>query len=354
MNTLSLERMLRLVILMVTPVAFLAVKCERPETVGPEYALAPEGFGVNTYSMGSSSANFATAKDTFYATFTHNVSWTITLKGAVSGATKTITGTSQFIDGSNPSWLWDGSHDGLYFFRNGEKVGATISFLGSNYTLTDSILITGTKPFKDIVVIDFETTPGWIAYGDAGDSPNGFQVLAEGFPLSSYIPGRTFSKSIQGTKAHYWYSLDVNGSFFGGGGKRTLTAGERAQLPTSPDSLYFNVYVYGLGNANSKLNFGASEDDNDGPAFTHEPASDDEFQVQITLDHVGWKLFSFKYTDFIPGANPSFGGNGNKTHEPKRIVEVTFGLISAPKSNFVEAIIDFPVLTFGAPFDPAK
>jgi hypothetical protein len=349
-----IKRKLHSLIMFGIPLCFLSVKCERPETVGPEYALAPKDFAVLSYSMGNPSVNLATAKDTFYASFSHKVSWTITLTGANSGAVKKISGTSQVIDGSNSSWLWDGSHDGLYFFRAGEKVGAKLSFLGSNITLTDSVLVNTTKIFKDIVVIDFETTPGWIAYGDAGDNPNGFQVITEGAPLNSYIPNRYFTKSLQGTRGYYWYGADLNGSYFCGGGKRALTPAERAKLPSTGDSLYLNVYIYGLGNGASKLNFGASEDDNDGPAFFHEPASDDEFQVQITLDHVGWKLFSFKYTDLIPGANPNYGGNGNKIHEPKRIVEITFGLISAPKGSYVEAIVDFPVLTFGAPFNPAK
>ncbi|MBX9853118.1 MAG: hypothetical protein K2X86_15350 [Cytophagaceae bacterium] len=354
--------------LVIVAIGFMAVKCKRPESVGPSYKIAPEGFTVSSYTVGNPTVNFsvpANNKDTFYAAFSHEVSWSIILTGRQSGAVKTITGTSQTIDGSNPAWLWDGSHDGLYFFIKNEVVDAKITFLGSNLEYTDSVTVTGTKVFKDIVVTDFETTAGFISYNDApgGDNPSSAATITDGATMAD---GEIFKKSVQGIKSFYWYSNDggPRPNFFGGGGARSVTT-FRAQFPNDPDSLYLNVYIYGKGDPNSRLNFGAREDDNDtdvdvGPplvnynATTHAPKSDDEFQVQITLDHVGWKLFSFKYSDLTPSASKDNGGNGNGVKEPKRITDITFGLISSPKGNFVEAIVDFPVITFGGPFDPRK
>ena len=347
--------------MVIVAIGFMAVKCKRPESVGPSYKIAPEGFTVSSYTVGNPTVNFsvpANNKDTFYAAFSHEVSWAIVLTGRQSGAVKTITGTSQSIDGSNPAWLWDGSHDGLYFFIKNEVVDAKITFLGSNLEYRDSVTVTGTKVFKDIMVLDFETAGGFISYNDApgGDNPSVAATITDGGAMAD---GEIFQKSVQGIKAFYWYSNDGAGvaNFFGGGGARNINAAERAQFPTDPDSLYLNVYIYGKGDPNSRLNFGAREDDFTGSNFAvgvHTPTNDDEWQVQITLDHFGWKLFSYKYSDMTPSASPTNGGSGNKVKEPKRITDISFGLISSPKGNFVEAIIDFPIITFGAPFNPNK
>lgn len=330
--------------LILISIIFLGVKCDSPETLGPAYVLAPEGFKVNSYSAAAPSINFAApATLGFNADLSHPVSWTIKLKGLTSGAVKEISGTSSSIDLSNPAWLWDGAHSGLYFFMKNEQVEASLTFLGSNVIVKDTITITGTKIFKDVLVADFDSPTALIEYKDEPETTFGIIDTTGGF------------KIVQGIKAYRLAGTDGPPSaYFVAGMRRDFTSATAAAFPSDPDSLYFNIYVYGVGNVASKLNFGAQEDDGDGTDGVHEPASDDEFQVQISIDHVGWKLFSFKYSDMTPGANPAYGGSGNKIYQPKEITAVSFGLISSPPSSTVEAIFDFPILTFGAPFDPSK
>lgn len=328
-------------------ILFMGVKCQRPETIGPKYIIAPIGFNVNSFSKGNPTVNFTTAKDTFYATFTHPVSWTITLRGLKSNAEKRITGTSQVIDGSNPSWLWDGGHDGLYFFKETEKIEAVISFLGTDLVKRDTLSISlgGSKIFKDVLVGNLETLPaGWISFSDPGEAVAaangkiGFKDTTGGFPI------------VQGRRAFELRGTDLNNSYFIAGMRKDNVGS--AAFPDDPSEVYLNVFIYGEGNPNAKMNFGAQEDDD--LNGSHNPTNEDEFQVQVNLDHVGWKLFSYKYSDLAPAVSITNGGSGPKNHNPKKIKGITFALISSPPGNNIGMIIDFPIITYGGPFDPNK
>lgn len=353
------------------PILFMGVKCQNPETVGPKYKLAGEGLTINSFSAASSSVNFNTVgtKLGFNASFSDSVYWTITLRGLRSGAIKTIKSYSKDIDPGNPLWQWDGSHEGLYFFMRFEEVEATLTPLGSNLSMRDTITISNTKRFKDVALGDFENGlplsgqfPTWVAgpsgaYDD-GDAGAGGMYLDTSALLEGQ-DGKVFKfKPVQGARSYMLFGEDKNKSYFVSGIRRGMTNSLLASLPEDPSQLYLNLYVYGLGDANSKLNFGAQEDDGDSevgfPNLSHDPKNDDEFAVQISLNHKGWKLFSFKYTDLQRAADPANGGNGNNIYQPKEISGIVFSLISSPPKNDVKVIFDFPILTIGGPFDPSK
>ncbi len=82
---------------------------------------------------------------------------------------------------------------------------------------------------------------------------------------------------------------------------------------------------------------------------------DDAFVAKITLNHKGWKLFSFKYSSLLPSINAAFGGSGNKIMEPNRVTILNLVLTkkSDPDSP-VELYFDHPIFTVGGPFDPSK
>ena len=48
-------------------------------------------------------------------------------------------------------------------------------------------------------------------------------------------------------------------------------------------------------------------------------------------------------------------GNGNGIKEPTRVHRIQIGVLSVPTpKEEINAIWDFPVLSYGAPFDPTK
>ena len=75
-------------------------------------------------------------------------------------------------------------------------------------------------------------------------------------------------------------------------------------------------------------------------------------KTQLTFEHQGWKLLSFKYAD-IPFKTYN-ATTGNNIREPHRIVLWDIGLQVKTAGNSASAIIDFPIMTIGGPFDPSK
>ena len=120
----------------------LSTACKRSsdgqDFLGMRVVSAPEGFYVvnNQFSSSPKPATFATASSSFVATLSHEVTWTITIRGVVSGAEKTIVKTSKDINES-----WDGNSSNIFFFRKGEKAVAELSFMGSGLILKDEIII---------------------------------------------------------------------------------------------------------------------------------------------------------------------------------------------------------------------
>lgn len=341
-------------------------KCKKSDTVRPNYELVSDkaGFTIQSFSVSNATADF-TASPTFpfNGVLSQSATWFIDLKGMSSGAQKRLSGTSNIIDNNNSAW--NGGHDGLYFFRKGEKIAATLSVLGSDQTKADTFTLNQPRLFGingNLLVGDFEANaswPDWIGgipgfYKEDPPKPQDKDLagilVAEGFADPVY-PNIAF-KPVQGTKSYRMAGLDDNGSYFVVGNRREKL--DFASLPADPSQVYFNIYIFGYGDPNSKLNFGAQEDDNDGTIGVHTPADDDEFQIQISLNHVGWKLLSIKYSDMLPAPDPKNGGSGNRIHEPQRIIGVTFGLISSPARNYVAATMDYPIITVGGPFDPSK
>ncbi|MBX9851260.1 MAG: hypothetical protein K2X86_05810, partial [Cytophagaceae bacterium] len=133
-------------------ISFFLFSCKREYELGyygEEFVPAPEGFLAYGFSASPNPVNFKTGVLNFSAAFSHRVSFVITLKGLSSTATKKINGV-----GMDPSGVtWDGTHDGLYFFRAGEMVEATLSFFGSSLTLKDTISIAanGEKKFGTLL-----------------------------------------------------------------------------------------------------------------------------------------------------------------------------------------------------------
>ena len=328
----------------------LACKRKDVEFIGPAYISAPEGFAVTSFTATPPSVNFTSGTVAFNATFTHTVSWTLTITGQQSGAVYQIDGISNGLT----NVVWTGVHNGAAFFRTGETATATLSFFGTSLTSSTTVNITQAPDY---------TTCGQFPTGGDFEAPS--QII----PFNAWYPfgganvemgvdsvavdyGGNPVPSVQGEKYYFIRGLGTQQVFVSGiqYGGALLPA-----LPDDADNVWINMYIYGTGDPNTAIELEYQEEDFDGTALGYSGTDDDAFVAKITADHKGWKLFSFQYSKLVPSLNANFGGSGNKIHEPDRLR--SFDLILLKKSNPdspVEVYFDYPIITVGGPFVPCN
>jgi hypothetical protein len=233
-------------------------------------------------------------------------------------------------------------------------------------TCKDTInLLSAIVPMHVIKVVnDFESSspggipaggpPYWYASSDSGESKsNG--VLFKTVLSDKRVP--------DGSKFFHMEGVDLNNNadIQRVGFKGDLTS---YQIPaySNPDSIYFNIYVYGFGVVNSKFRVVFNEDDNgDGiyggiaPPFSPlnpDPDIEDEYSYSFKADWKGWRLLSFKYSDAVLSDKAPNGTQGNHVREPHKIINMAFALMSDPAWQSARLAFDYPVFTYGYPFDP--
>ncbi|WMJ75168.1 hypothetical protein RCC89_18655 [Cytophagaceae bacterium ABcell3] len=334
----------------------------KQEFSGTELVVAPDDFEVfeNSFEVSPKSVNLEREDVSFKAEFNHRVSWRIRLKGLTSGAEKMIKGVDDHINADLVRW--DGGHDELYFFKKDENVAVELSFMGSKLVKRDTIKISAAKLFSP---------PGtrssiMLSNDDNRNSREGFEGIFN-FNSATWTfgpypdPGeqiffgqdkmeRDNHPPVQGEFALTLHGNDRNDDYFVTGIKRALTNQEIERMPSDPDSVYINIYIYGRGHAATKMNVSCEEADDGGSE--HIENKHDAWEHQLSFDHRGWKLFSIRYSDLTRSANPDYGGNGNGRREPQYLRGVGFNLVSSPPGNEVKATFDFPIITFGKPFNP--
>lgn len=323
--------------------------CKRDDSIlGPPFITAPEGFAVLSFTSSIPAVDFTAEATTFDATFSHTVSWVMTVRGDESGALREYRGTSQQL-----SRTWEGRHDGVAFFKTGETVTATLSFMGTK--LTSAIAVTvneardytsyGTMPvggdFEDPSLVNFDN--GWMAFNLANQGRGSYIEDLNG----------NIVKPVQGD--YYYYLRDVpaqDAQFIDG---IRYDGDLLPEIPADPSNVWVNIYVYGTGRNNVQFNFEFKEDDFDSSNPGYSDTEDDAMVATIFPTHTGWRLYSFRYSSLNVSAAPQFGGSGNGIHEPDRIVSVQFGLLkTGDTQSQAEVYFDFPIITIGGPFDPTE
>jgi len=359
--------------------------CKRDYADSP--AKAPTNISASSSFTSSAFASSGIANfpllifPNFTATFSETVTWKIELVGQTSHATKTLSGTSSFLDASNSTWY--GNHDGLYFFETGEMVTANLIISGkagvfatTTLTITEEVDNKTATPTFMLVnpYSNFESTGGFSAQ---------FSVFVNGGPDQPvYMPQSDTIAAPEGKQYMHLEgtSKEANGFFVGGLQSRMNPSANAYFFPTTwtdPTKIYLNIYVRGIDQLPTNnfpyamLNFECHEDDNlnlstvtncsyyaNKPASTGKdnfcPSSEDSWVFKIPIRHTGWQLFSCKYSDLLPSEDFANGGFGNRKLEPQKVCRVQFGMVSSPPFNRVAADIDFACFTYGAPFDPKK
>ncbi len=355
--------------------------------IGPAYKMPTSGFELITPLIPVNPAvNFSiNESESFTADFSEEVSWTLKLTGLNSGAAKTFNGLSKKLDVTNT--LWDGKHDGLYFFRT-EKVVAALTFLGSKLLFTDTFNIVYPRkwdvPGKIVTALNFESAPGSTKfdYQFYDGTPHKFSTYKTTDPTPSDMINATNNRiegalrdlngdtikteilgSVEGDKLYRMAGQDglytgdgYSDYFIGGGGMAKVPF---YALDSNPGNVYFNIYVYGTGDANSKLVVNFDEDDDDknstvdqGGIAENYAVLEDEYEFGIQVDWVGWKLVSGKYSDLKLSADGAKAKNGNKKREPHKIGKLGFVLLSSAKGGKASVRFDFATFTMGKPFNP--
>ncbi|MCP4521366.1 MAG: hypothetical protein GY827_06705 [Cytophagales bacterium] len=308
------------------------------DVIGTEVKSAGAGFEMTEYSVSTKTPDFTDSPLSFNMKFNQEVTSTITIKGLNSGTTKTISSTGQDI-----TTTWRGGHDDsdAIFFKDGEVCVAEVFVFGKGIIKTDTITIN--KSF------DFQVDEAYDVF------PNGFES-SSGWAFSPIASVRdTAVTPIQGTRYLKMTGTAASNSVFVGWASNgsfaqdpiALVSGDEA--PSSPDEVWFNIYAYGTGDTESEVYFTMFEKDYDDRAGKN---TDDGIQARLTFDHTGWKLFSFKYAD-IPFKTFN-ATTGNNTREPNRMILWDVALQTVNQGGSASAIMDFPIITVGGPFDPSK
>ncbi|MBC7391115.1 MAG: hypothetical protein H7329_18055 [Opitutaceae bacterium] len=404
--------------------------------IGPE--IQNSSNLVVPFQASSSSVNFRLPETNvvkFNGKFEKLTKWKITIKGLISGATKTLYGNSEDISLNS---LWNGSQDSLYFFRDDEMVIASLSLNNSILNPTDvsrnlenrgDIIISENEIARDTILIvkgkasnpnQVELFPKYIKIGDctprlvsfyynAGYDIEGTDKILDKDPSIKIDPVTnfvevvadesqnllTYSKyqgGIRGTKffmlkgqdvstkistetgPDYYVgrleSVNLKDSSNSGNrltfskidnkcgtpnpviGKNIVKLMEQAGIP---DNLYFNVFVYGNADG-SKINYTIKEDDSKNGIYQGD-RGDESYEKAIVVDFKGWKLFSFKYSEFSKATfrDPTDGidktkDNGNGKQNISNIISVQFGLVSGTLGGKAQMIIDVPTVSVGQPF----
>jgi len=385
---------------------FIASCKRNNDPIGPAYKAASSDFKLLTALQATNPAvNFSIGEtESFTAEFSQEVTWTLNLKGLRSGATKMFTGLSDKLDVSNN--VWTGKHDGLYFFRSSEQVVATLTLLGSKLFFTDTINIVYSRswdiPGEIVTAFTFEklalsssgganskirSQGGWSTGYTFFDGPfTDYPTYKATFPTGSDmitaknneiesilrdINGDTITTEIAGSvegdrfyrmagQDGIYTSTGYSDYFIGGCGLPSAAVGHLYDIDSNASNVYFNIYVYGTGDPNSKLVVNFDEDDNrngvpdSGVPSDNYAVYEDEYAWAIQVDWVGWKLVSTKYSDLPLSAD---GVNarkkmGNGILQPQLISKIGLVLLSSAKGGKASVIFDFATFTMGKPFNP--
>ena len=276
---------------------------------------------------------------TFTAKFSKVVAWTITINGATSKAKKIITGQGKQIDATNA--LWKGSTTELPMFR-AENVTATLSIDGQTTTYSLPIEIKTAAINNGLVIADFETglLSSWTKFIQSGAS------MDFGVKDDDLAPQDTKYLKMHGIVNWDWLIglIDFPASAYGT--SKTLP------LSTNPDEVYFNCLIYGVANTNESIVLFQFREDENGDGNISGSA-DDEYDLQVKVNWVGWKLVSIKYTD-LPYLNNGQAAppKGNSQHNPDKIGKISMLHLADPAGGLASTKIDYIIFTQYGPLVP--
>lgn len=317
-------------LILLCSLSLLSCKRDLDNFLGNEVVKAPEGFTIDTpLSTSSTNADFAVTPFEFNATLSDKVSWKIKIVGASSCAVKTINGLSKDINASVAAW--DGASDNIYHFRSGESMTAILTIVGSDETDTVTFSSLSTKIFNGTLLTDYE--------GSGVITTNWWQSFKPG-ELISFSEDYSDIKTPQGAECLHLKGEDVSPDGFIGQSGHSGVAGfdfASFNLPSDPDSIYFNCYVNGT--AGTELEFRMIQ-------TTGGAGDGDEYSYYLPITWSGWKLVSVKYSSFVNSLNVGMTPEQSGLY----ISRLKFVIRAITSGGTAEANIDYPTFTINQPF----
>ena len=294
---------------------------------------------INGLQASQDSVDFATGESVYFTAEVSKISpWKITITGQTSGAVKEITGLSSTIDVSKS--LWNGSTTKFPIFKS-EMCKVDLTFTNEPDTLTVYVKVLAPKLNAGFLISDFESgfNSGWTTFAQLGANMD-FQIRSD----VSAPEGESYY-NMAGTVDWDWLIGLVNF-------KASAYGAPTFPLSSNPNNVYFNVMLYGEpGLTNTLVLFQFEEDENGDGAFTS--TSEDMYSLQVTVDWVGWKMVSVKYSDIPCLVNGSPAApNGEGTHQSNKIRTINMLHLANPNSGFAKAKLDYMIFTENAPLNP--
>lgn len=319
----------------------LSCRKNKSEFDGPSIVDIFSSFKVlESFKADRDSVNFkAGQKVVFSARFSKIVDWTITIKGLSSKATKEIKGVSKTIDASNATW--NGSTT-LFptFSAENCKVMLTIKDVTDTFYVTEKII--EPKKIDGFIVADFESgiKTGWTRFAQSGANMD-FQVKTD-----TLAPEGKKYMNMAGTVNWDWLIGLVDFPATAYGTAKTFP------LSSNPNGLYFNCLIYGVPATNPSLVLFQFREDENGDGLVN-ANTDDEYDLQVNVDWVGWKMISVKYSEMgylVNGAPATPKGNG--LHNPDKISKISMLHLANPSDGFASSKLDLMVFTENGPIEP--
>ncbi|MGI9190646.1 MAG: hypothetical protein ACR2IL_00900 [Chitinophagaceae bacterium] len=322
-------------------VFLFACRKNKPDFEGPSIQELYSDFKLmQAFKANRDSVNFTQGETVqFSATFNKVVDWTIHIVGKKSHGVKRISGVSKQIDATNG--VWDGSvSDFPMFMQEDCSVMLTINQVADTFRLNEKII--GTKPLNGFMVADFEAglKPGWVRFAQTGANMD-FQIKTDTLAPQG---GKYFNMA--GTVNWDWLIglIDYPASAYG--------SIKTFPLSSNADAVYFNCLIYGVPNTNPTLVLFQFKEDENGDGVIN-ANTDDQYDFQVNVDWVGWKLVSVKYKDvqtLVNGVPSTPKGNG--IHNPDKIGKISMLHLANPNDGFASSKIDLLMFTENSALQP--
>lgn len=333
--------MKNLLIFCLLTLSLFACRKESETFDGPSIEDLYGEFKVLTpFAVSDGEVDFAAGETAvFTATFNKPVNWTLTINGKSTGAQKIITGLGKDLSQDNA--LWNGSTTKFPVF-GAEDCEAILTVKDITDTFRLDLKTLSAKTNEGLLLSDFETVgfdPLWTVFIQTGAD------MDFATHLDSLAPHGEGYLNMQGTVNWDWLIglIDFNATAYSSTG--------RMPLSSDAENEYFNCLIYGIPSTNSSLVlFQFKEDDNEDGSF--DANSEDEYDLQVTVDWEGWRLISVKYADLVTLSNgqPS-APKGNNKKEPNKINKVSMLHLANPANGLASTKIDYIIFT-SSPLEP--
>lgn len=347
-------------LLLITLCATALLGCRKDQVEGPELQDIFGEFEVfESLDASTTTVDFSAGETVeFTATLSIRTDWEIHIVGQTTGARKVLTGRAKDIAGDIARW--NGTITFAPLFAE-ETCTTYMVFTDHPDTLEGpDITITTVKPASDIdlLISDFEADgQGFSPFTEPAS--NNLRVSGTYFQ-QDYATPPGFIEVNPAEGNGYWRMTANNaGSIFicgfGLAGENGQDNGGEPyyQFGTNnPDNVYFNAFVRGFGDGNTRMLINFQEDDNlDG---TYTPTTEGTWGYEILVDWEGWKLVSFPLSETVLSQAGGFGNiDGTGQKDLDRVINMEFLLLAVEgTSGLTGYCLDFANVTLFEPYTP--